>query len=168
MTTLRNSLAGAALAALLALSACANGPTDTGYSGEDCDADDIAEMDEDCGYWDASGAFVYWYWVGSYGGYRPPGWTPDYPPGSHRTRPANARPSVKPTTQSRPRNAPPASVPRKAPPTMACQAFGPPKPPPAPRPPAPKPAPPKPAPPQPKPPTGKAPAPKPSAPKPGC
>lgn len=117
-------IGGAVLAAALALTGCATGPSgSSGYSGEDCDADDIAEFDDDCGYWGADGTFVYWYWVGPYGGYRPAGFSPYYPPGAHKTRPPNANTRTKPTTQSRPKGAP---APSRSVPTKAVPKYTPP------------------------------------------
>jgi hypothetical protein len=144
----------ATLAGALALGACVAEPggnggydeTSSGYTTEDCDAEDLANFEDDCGYWGADGVFVYWYWVGSYGGYRPAGFSPYYPPGSHKTRPPNAKTSAKPTTQSRPKGAPTATrsiptatVPKYTPPPAKPKVPTAKAPAPAPKPPAYKP-----------------------------
>lgn len=80
----------------LVLVGCVSGPAPTtDYGMEDCDRHDLVEFDSDCGYWDASGAFVLWWWVTpGLGGVRPYAWEPRVPPGGTTRRPKNARPSA--------------------------------------------------------------------------
>ena len=115
--------------ALAVLTACDTGgyADDSSYHGEDCDAEDLAHFEDDCGYWAPDGTFVYWYWAGPYGGYRPNGWHPYIPRGghsaSHGYRPPNANTTAKPTPQSRPKGAP---APSKAAPTASVPKYTPP------------------------------------------
>ena len=124
-TTITSGIA----ALTLTLAACATGgyADDSSYHGEDCDAEDLAHFEDDCGYWASDGTFVYWYWVGPYGGYRPGGWHPYIPYGghsaSHGYRPPNVNTKAKPTPQSRPKNAP---TPTKAAPTASVPKYTPP------------------------------------------
>lgn len=67
VVTRRAALAGLlGLAAVPVLAAC-------GFAEEeDCVADDLAEQDEDCGYWNESGTFVLYPWVVPGVGGKPP------------------------------------------------------------------------------------------------
>jgi hypothetical protein len=101
----------------------------------DCDREDLAKHEPDCGYWDASGHFWVWYWVNPMsGGVAPYGWHPAPPPGASTRRPPNAKTGGKPSVQAPPGPAiprPPAgTAARPAPPAGTVRN-------PAPKPPAP-------------------------------
>ncbi|HET9144063.1 hypothetical protein [Actinophytocola sp.] len=129
ITKLAAALGSGVAALAVVLTACDSTgyADDTSYHTEDCDAEDLAHFEDDCGYWAADGTFVTWYWVGPYGGYRPVGWHPYIPYGGHVAghgyRPSNANTTAKPTPQPRPSGAP---KPSKAAPTASVPKYTPP------------------------------------------
>lgn len=102
------ALVGFALAVVVVflLSACDDGTEE--YRDQDCDTYEIRDRDDDCGYWDATGQYVLWYWVTpNLGGYRPDHWRPSVPNGASTVKPPNAKPYA-PSLQKPPPGAPPA------------------------------------------------------------
>lgn len=108
------ALAATALLALGSLTGCGDegqeAPATVEYAAEDCDPEDLAGYEQDCGYWDGvSGDFILWYWViPGLGGTAPAGWdaSRNVPQSGTLTRPANAKLVPPKATQPKPPGAP--------------------------------------------------------------
>lgn len=100
---MKKIIVGAALTGLLALTGCAES---AGTSADvECDVEDQAEFDSDCGYW-SDGQFVFWYWVVP--GQTSSGPVQQLPKGASTAKPANA--PAKPVTKTQPKPAQPPAV----------------------------------------------------------
>jgi hypothetical protein len=103
---MKKTIASAGVAALLALTGCASEGGSAPAADVECDVNDQAQYDTDCGYWE-DGSFVFWYWVVL--GQTSHGPAQQAPKGASTVKPATL--PAKPPVKTQPK--PPAAVPPK-------------------------------------------------------